>query len=102
MKLETPLQTLRDVYTRELPYRPTWPRTFELAQSHPVVLALLETLARHQLPAASRQGASHTGRVGSNYLPTLKRAATPFLVNNRPLAPGEVDRKRAASGDRDD
>lgn len=100
MKLETPTHILRAVYDRELPYRPTWPRDFYAAVNHPVVLVLLETIARQQHTAQDRASSGHkTGRVTPSSLPLALTRSTPRF---RPLAPGEIDKRRAASGDRDD
>lgn len=95
-------EQLRALYARELPHRPHWPRAFEAAQAHPLVsrtLALLHRTAHTPTPdrratraptAAERAALRPAALPPAPHVPTWKP---------RQLAPGEVDRRRAASGD---
>lgn len=79
-----PDATLRATYTREQPYRHDWPRLFEDGMRDPVIRRLVELITRRQVSSFGRRRADRQG------------------VKLRGLAPGETDRKRAASGDKDD
>ncbi|TXH59251.1 MAG: hypothetical protein E6Q97_00230 [Desulfurellales bacterium] len=59
--------TLRATYTRELPYRPDWPKNYSEAISDPVIAAILRTLARH-VPTYGRRSADRA-RIGIGQAP---------------------------------
>jgi len=99
-KLQIPDQTLRAVYLRELPQRPTWPRTYEKAIATPIIRALLDTIARAQIPAVDRLKASRSPQRYTT-IPGTPPATVKPRWHGPHLAPGEIDRKRAAAGDRD-
>lgn len=93
-----PDDTLRATYAREQPYRHHWPESYEVGMSDPLISRIVELLARHAVPAWGRRHADRA-RIGLGQ----GHAPAPGLPPlSRPLAPGEIDRKRAASGDRDD
>jgi hypothetical protein len=102
------LEQLRAKYDQERPHRPHWPATFEQAQAHPLVSRTLALLCRtaaapdrrspRALTAAERAAARALGSVRPVPLPTpADPPRQPYRT--RQLAPGEVDRRRAASGD---
>ena len=64
-----PDSTLRAVYTRELPYRPDWPKNYSEAIADPVIAAILRTLARH-VPTYGRRHADRA-RIGLGQAPAL-------------------------------
>ncbi len=95
-----PDDVLRNTYKREQPYRHHWPESYEAGMADPIISRIVELLARHAVPAWGRRHADRA-RVGlGSIAPTSP--APGLAPMSRPLAPGEVDRKRAASGDRDD
>lgn len=79
-----PESTLRATYTREQPHRHDWPQLYEVGMQNPIIARIVDMLARRQVPSFGRRRADRYG------------------VKLRGLAPGEVDRKRAASGDDSD
>lgn len=78
----TPEATLRATYTREQPYRHHWPKDYETGMADPIIARVVDMLARRQVTAFGRRKADR-------------------WAPGRALAPGEIDRKRAASGDID-
>jgi hypothetical protein len=74
-----PDSTLRAVYTRELPYRPDWPKNYSEAIADPVIAAILRTLARH-VPTYGRRHADRA-RIG------LAVTATLAVAPQAPAAP---------------
>lgn len=100
----------RESYKREAPYRPHWPATFEEADAHPYYHALLISFAR-SIPAFSRRRADvKRDSVGMPQAPldvdlsdagAPADAFVPVGPRHGPL-PLSEDRKRLASGERDD
>lgn len=105
-------EQLRAAFTRESPHRPHWPRDFLIAINDPLIRRTLEAFVRGSVPTYARRKAPRAGGVltrQGSLEATDDRATTdePGRSGRLPwqgphLAPGEVDRKRAASGDRDD
>lgn len=101
-------EQLRAKYDQERPHRPHWPATFEQAQAHPLVSRTLALLCRTEAApdrrspraptAAERAAARARGSVRPVALPPPPDAP-PRPYRGRGLGPGEVDRRRAASGD---
>jgi hypothetical protein len=79
-----PETTLRATYARSQPYYRDWPTDYAQGMSNPVIAAIVDMLARRQVPSFGRRRADRQG------------------VKLRALALGEIDRKRAAAGDKDD
>lgn len=46
---------LRAAFARERPYRPHWPDTYESAAADPIILRVLDMLARHVEPPHQRR-----------------------------------------------
>lgn len=57
MPTPIPESTLRAVYIRELPHRPHWPCDFEAAMQDATTRAVIELIARHDVPAFGRRRA---------------------------------------------
>lgn len=81
-----PEATLRATYAREQPHRHDWPQRYEDGMRDPVIARLVDMITRRQVPTFGRRRADRGG----------------VRLKPRALAPGEIDRKRAASGDSDD
>ena len=88
-------------------YKPTWPATYEAAMQDPVLSRMVTTAARHPAPAVPPVRQGRTTSAPSMPLPAM-RSATKTPAAHRPapqpreLPEGCIDRKRAASGERDD
>jgi hypothetical protein len=85
---------LRAAFKRERPYRQHWPETFEAAIVDPLIYHALLAFARANIPTFARRAAPRAGNL-------VPQSRTPWNGPHiaPPLAPGETDRKRAASGD---
>lgn len=79
-RTSTPDASLRATFTREQPYRHDWPRDYDRAMADPIIARIVDMLTRRQVTSFGRRRADR-------------------WAPGRALAPGEVDRKRAASGD---
>ena len=98
-----PRDTLRATYDREAPYRPHWP-LFDQAIADPVILAILQTLARHQVPAHARRDADRA-RIGLPALDGSTQHATrvdPPAQRLHVKRQAGLDFKSRAAGERDD
>lgn len=76
-----PEATLRATYAREQPHRHQWPKDYETGMRDPIIARIVDMMSRRQVPAFGRRKAGRGG------------------IKLRGLDPGEIDRKRAASGD---
>lgn len=104
-----PEATLRATYTREQPHRHDWPQLYEQGMRDPIIARIVDMLARRQVPAFGRRRADRVGvrlKPGPDPVYVITPAETPPGIPGavsypkaRKLAPGEIDRKRAASGD---
>lgn len=99
----TPDATLRSTYAREQPYRHHWPKSYEKGMADPIIARVVDMLARRQVTAFGRRRADRVNASGVVYVVTPPETpqGIPGAVRFPPkgLAPGEIDRKRAASGD---
>ncbi len=102
-----PESTLRATYAREQPQRRGWPADYAEGMADPIIARIVDMLARRQVPAFGRARADRA-RIGLDAPPpppAPEPAPAPDPSHRprwRPLAPGQLDRKRAASGERED
>lgn len=98
---------LERCYRREAPHRPHWPSSFALALADPLVSRILAMMIRHAVPTYGRRRTDAPYEVRAA---AIRSTAHPRIppehviriwpgIKLRQLAPGEIDRKRAASGD---
>lgn len=103
----TPEATLRATYTREQPYRHHWPKDYAQGMADPIIARVVDMMARRQVTAFGRRRAD---RVNAGVVYVVTPPETPqgipgamrYPPKGHGLAPGEIDRKRAASGDDSD
>ena len=95
----TPDASLRATFTREQPYRHNWPREYDRAMADPVIARIVDMLTRRQVTSFGRRRADRgpVYRITPEETPPGIPGAMRYPTKG--LAPGEVDRKRAASGD---
>ena len=108
-----PIETLRATYTREKPYHPDWPETFDQAMADPYVRACIDLRARHNVLTFGRRRADRAKVTGQGSLietqggfdytrqerqPTMPSSLPPLV---QPKRPG-LDWKRKAAGERDE
>lgn len=104
--VKIPDELLRSTWARERPYRPHWPATFDECAADPLISRVLDLLAR-KVPTYSRRSVDRLG-----VLPMRPREleADDVLEAERlarnvvhvPRSPPMLDRKRLASGERED
>lgn len=105
-----PESTLRATYTRAQPYYRDWPVAYEQGMANAVIAAIVDMLARRQVPSFGRRRADRQGvKLRANPVYVITPDETPpgipgalsYPRKLKGLAPGEIDRKRAAAGDTD-
>lgn len=94
---------LRAAYVREAPYRPHWPRDFDSANADPLIHRLLYLFAC-RVPAIVRRRAErgHLGMIPRELEAVDAPAPAREFRSMDPTRPVALDRKRLASGERED
>ncbi len=94
--LPLPEALLRDTFRRMAERYPAWPQEFDLVMADPLRSRLVRL-------TATRRAAAARGRTASPPAPPASRpSAAARRLSPRPVHHPDLDRKRAAAGDRDD
>jgi len=96
-----PDDTLRAIYTQQLPERPGWPRTFEAAMEHPLVSRVLVLLARSDQALAHAIAQGVVTPRGGPWKARQRDPGSPRKPYSTP-APDGMDERTKSTGERPD